>query len=612
MSSTRRPTSRGRGRNSATSRSCRSRKGCGGPSRRTERPRRGRQSVRNLERSGALLDEGAMKRAQGGLPVVSSYRLRRALQLALVAAVVVAFGPGSAVRGDETTRARTGHTQLTERQKAAHVLSRLTFGARPGEVDRVAALGWKAWVEKQLHPEKIDDSACERRLAGFKSLHMTNREIIDTFRQKPRDDSQAEKRRVNQLKQQPARELVQATLIRALYSERQLFEVMCNFWRNHFNVDVSKNACRFFTVNYEQDVIRKHVFGRFEDMLLASAKHPAMLVYLDNVLSQRPLSEDEKKLLAQPGADKNRRLQRLARERGLNENYARELLELHTLGVDNGYTQRDVRELARVLTGWTVDAGPRGSFGFRFRAGVHDQGAKRVLGMVVGGRSRIRGVAEGEVIIRKLARDPRTAHFIARKLCVYLVTDNPPEDLVERIAGVFLDTKGDLREVTRAIILDPAFFDPRYVGTKFRTPFEFTVAALRATGAEVRKPKRVLQALKIMRQPIYQCADPTGYYDTREAWLDPGVLALRWQLALDLVGRGRAAIRIDWRAFARGADEDRPLSVQLVHRLMPFGVGERTFRVLRETERRMQGMPRRAVVQRLVALLIGSPEFQRQ
>ncbi len=511
--------------------------------------------------------------------------------------------------GGSSTTART--PAATARARLVHVLRRLTFGPRPGDLAQITRVGWRAWVERQLEPESIPDRELERRLADFDALRMSNRELIDHYRAKPRDDSPAEAKRVARLRRVPIQQLEEATLLRAIYSERQLFEVMCNFWRNHFNVDARKNACRFFAVNYEQQVIRRHVFGKFEDMLLASAKHPAMLVYLDNVFSQKPLTPDERRLLAQKGADRNKRLQRLKRERGLNENYARELLELHTLGVDNGYTQRDVRELARVLTGWTVDTGPMGSFRFRFAARVHDDGPKRVMGWRVGGKSRIRGVAEGEWIIRRLAHDPRTARFIARKLCVYLVCDQPPAELVARIAKVFLDTGGDLRAVTRAIIFDPAFFDPAHVGAKFRTPFEFSVAALRALGADVRRCRPVLRALRIMREPVYECEDPTGYADTREAWLDPGVLALRWQLALDLIDRRPRAVRIEWRRFA-ALPRDRPLADSVAALLAPGGVGERTRAVLRRMEKRLEGEPRTTVAARLAAVLIGSPEFQVQ
>jgi uncharacterized protein (DUF1800 family) len=524
---------------------------------------------------------------------------------------LLGVGVATSAVGEEggTTRARG--PDLSRRGRAVHVLNRLAFGPRPGDVDRVAAMGWEAWVDQQLQPGEIQDPEAERRLRSFKSLGLTNRQIIDAYRAVQRDDSAEEQRRVNRLRRVPRQELIQATLIRAIYSERQLFEVMCEFWRNHFNVDVNKDGCQYFATNYEHEVIRKHVFGRFEDMLMASAKHPAMLIYLDNVYSQKPLTPDEIKALARPGADKNQRLRRLARERGLNENYARELLELHTLGVDNVYKQRDVRELARVLTGWTVDRGESGSFRFHFHENVHDPNPKRVLRWRVGGRSRIQGVAEGETVIQGLARHKATARFIAEKLCRYLVADDPPAALVDRVQKVFLKTKGDLRAVTRAIITDPVFFEPAHVGGKFRTPFEFTVAALRAVNADVRKTEPVLQAIKVMRQPVYECEDPTGYYDTREAWLDPGVLALRWQLALDLVERSPRAVRVNPALFG-SAPEDESLAVWLVERVVPGGVGAQTYTVLVRMEKRMGGAARPAVAKRLTALLLGSPEFQRQ
>jgi uncharacterized protein (DUF1800 family) len=382
---------------------------------------------------------------------------------------------------------------------------------------------------------------------------------------------------------------------------------MVDFWRNHFNVSLNKDAVRFLGADWEREVIRRHVFGRFEDMLLASAKHPAMLIYLDNALSQKPLSEQEARSIARAGRKKGQRLLDLERQRGLNENYARELLELHTLGVDGGYTQRDVTELARVLTGWTVDSRPEGGYGFWFRAEAHDVGPKQVLGWAFGKNG---GVEEGETVIRGLARHKGTARFIARKLCRYLVADCPPEDLIERVAQVFRRTGGDLCETTRAVVLDEAFFDAAYVRAKFKTPFEFVVSALRATAAEVSDPLPVLEALARMGQPLYHCDDPTGYSDTAEAWLDPGVLALRWQFAMALAERGAGPVHIP-RAFYEAGAEGGSVAAWLPAAIVPAGVGPTTARVLTNAVREHSGDPA-ALRRRLTAILLGSPEFQKQ
>ena len=496
---------------------------------------------------------------------------------------------------------------LSVHERAVQTLSRLTFGARPGDLSRTRALGFERWLKQQLAPESIPDKDLDRRLANFATLALSCNELVRTHRL-PQDAKATpeQRKRARELRTLPARELQQATFLRAVYSERQLYEVMCNFWRNHFNVSLNKNEVGFLATAYERDVVRAHCFGRFEDMLLASAKHPAMLIYLDNVLSQKPLTRDEQKALERAaGAPKlPQYLEKLQRERGLNENYARELLELHTLGVDNGYTQRDVIELARVLTGWTVSRGPNGDFTFAFRKRNHDPGTKRLLGWRFNAKQ---GVDAGIRAIRKLARHKNTASFIARKLCIYLITDTPSDELVDRIAKVFLATKGDLKAVTKAVVTDPAFFDRANYQSKFRTPLEATVAMVRVLDADVRNPQRLCNMLKLMRQPIYQCDDPTGYYDSAEAWLDPGALAVRWASALELAGGRGVGLRVANEPFGR-APSDAAYQRWLANQVIPSGLGSTT----------RAAIDRRAVVtpapsqRELLGLLLGSPEFQRQ
>ena len=390
---------------------------------------------------------------------------------------------------------------LNDRQRAQHVLDRLAFGGKPGDVERVLAMGVDRWIEEQLHPERIADGAVEARLAGM-----------------------PERRR-------PIAELTAQRIVRATESERQLNEVMVDFWLNHFNVFAQKGLDRVFITSYDRDVIRPHVWGRFEELLMATAKSPAMLFYLDN-----------------------------ARSRGgaINENYARELMELHTLGVDGGYTQKDVTELARVFTGWSID---RQEGRFLFRSFAHDRGEKSVLGVHLraGG-----GIEEGERMIRFLARRPATAHHIAYKLCQRLIADEPPATAVDRVAKTFLATDGDLRATVKAVIDSPEFWEPRYFRAKFKTPFEYAVSAIRAVGGTIDNPLPVAQQLRQMGEGLYLAQPPTGYSDTAQAWSSSGGLMARLNFAVALA------------------------------------------------ENRMPGVRVRTHDSRATALLLGSPEFQKQ
>ena len=368
---------------------------------------------------------------------------------------------------------------VNDRQRAEHALDRLAFGAKPGDVERVMKIGVEQWIEQQLHPERIDDRAVEARLASMPE------------------------------RSRPIAELTAQRIVRATESERQLNEVMADFWLNHFNVFAPKGLDRVFITSYEQDVIRPRVWGKFEDLLMATAKSPAMLFYLDN-----------------------------ARSRGgaLNENYARELMELHTLGVDGGYTQKDVTELARVLTGWSIDREGH----FIFRRFVHDRGEKTVLGVhfAAGG-----GIEEGERMIRFLAHRPATAHHIAYKLCQRLIADEPPASAVDRAAKTFLASGGDLRRTVQAVIDSPEFRDPKYFRVKMKTPFEYAVSAIRAVDGRVDNPLPVARQLREMGEGLYLSQPPTGYSDTAEAWSSSGGLMARLNFALALAGNKLPGVR---------------------------------------------------------------------
>ncbi len=407
---------------------------------------------------------------------------------------------------------RLTEQKLTERARAAHALNRLAFGPRAGEADRVMDEGVDQWIDRQLHPERIDDSAVAARLASFETLKKGNADLINQYykpivearRARKNGDGEQEQdtaamRELRQKSQRVVGELVAQRIIRATESDRQLNEVMVDFWMNHFNVFAGKGIDRFLLTSYERDTVRPRVWGKFEDLLRATAKSPAMLFYLDNARSRRD---------------------------AINENYAREIMELHTLGVDGGYTQKDVTELARVFTGWTID---RRSGEFIFRPFLHDAGAKTVLGVRLQG-----GIDEGERMIHILAHHPATAHHIALQLCQRLVADDPPTSLVDRVAKKFLDSGGDLRATVRAVISSPEFWDPSAFGAKVKTPFEYVISALRASGARMINPIPVARALQQIGEPLYGAQPPTGYSDKAEVWVNSGAMVNRMNFAVDL------------------------------------------------------------------------------
>ena len=410
-----------------------------------------------------------------------------------------------------------------------HALNRLTFGPRPGDVDRVQRTGLSEWIDQQLNPRRLDDAALERRLPQPPA-------------EAPRFDSPQEARRAAR---DAIGDLASAKLLRAAYSERQLEEVLVDFWFNHFNVFAGKGRTAIYLPEYEREAIRPFVLGRFRDLLGATAQHPAMLFYLDNWLSVDP-DAAARQTGRRPAAASQPAPQR--RRKGLNENYARELLELHTLGVDGGYSQKDVVDVARAFTGWTI--GPEGlprrstptqapaEAGFRFARALHDDGAKVVLGETIkaGG-----GVEDGERVLDIVARHPSTARHIATKLARRFVSDEPPEALVARAAARFRETDGDLREVVRAIVTSPEFFAAEARNAKVKTPLEFVVSAVRATGADMPKPQVMARGLRELGMPLYMCQPPTGYDDTAAAWISSGALVARINLAQQIAG-DRAAL----------------------------------------------------------------------
>jgi uncharacterized protein (DUF1800 family) len=419
---------------------------------------------------------------------------------------------------------------LTDEQKIAHLLSRLTFGSTPAETEKVKNKGLFPYLEEQLQPEKIPDFLVEDKVAKLKSVHLSSQELLELY--PPPQQAKAKGMEVSPM-QSPRYvilELQQAKLLRAVYSRRQLYEVMVDFWTNHFNVFAGKGADRWLVTSYDRDTIRPHALGRFRDLLLATAKSPAMLFYLDNWLSVNPeAAMNRPRATAAPVA-----------RRGINENYARELMELHTLGVDGGYTQKDVVEVARCFTGWTIRR-PRGQPEFLFDARMHDRGEKVALGTRIpaGG-----GMEDGVKVIDLLARHPSTARFIAAKLARRFVSDDPPSSLVDEAAKAFRESDGDIKEAVRAIVRSPEFFSPEVVQAKIKKPLEFVASALRTVEAETNASPALLRSLVRMGEPLFLAQPPTGFPDVGSTWISPDMLLTRINFAIDLTGNRIAGTRV--------------------------------------------------------------------
>jgi uncharacterized protein (DUF1800 family) len=468
---------------------------------------------------------------------------------------------------------------LTDQQKATHVLNRLAFGPRPGDVDRVQRMGIRQYIEQQLHPEQINDSAVDSRLSQLASIRMKTNELMARYPdpqqvaqragvQKPKADEKNAQANRNQLQtymmqnglerpQQLLQELEAQKIIRGVYSERQLQEVMTDFWFNHFNVYWNKGQDKWFTTDYEMNAIRPNAMGKFKDLLMATAKSPAMLFYLDNHLSTVPntapaISAAARARLANPGAplpgniaEQEANQAKNRKRDGINENYGRELMELHTLGVDGGYTQKDVQEVARALTGWTIDR-PRQDARFVFRLMMHDRGEKVVLG------NRIRaggGIEDGEKVIDILAHHPSTARFISTKLVRYFVSDNPPDSLVDKVAATFMKTDGDIREMLRTIFYSDEFMSPDAYGQKTKSAFEYVVSSVRAMNGETSGSPRMAQVLTKMGQPLYQFVAPTGFPDRADYWLTDGTLIERINFAVNLTANKLPDTRVQLNDF---------------------------------------------------------------
>jgi len=583
----------------------------------------------------------------------------------------------------------------TDRDEIVHVLNRITFGPRPGDVETVQSMGLHNYIEKQLHPETIDDSAVEQLVSGFDILQMSPEQLAQLFETERKNQQQKQAvasrqaqasgsaapipanppppnqgeeapstpptpqqkmanmvQQANQYRSVAAiTQLEQAKLVRAIDSQRQLQEVLVDFWSNHFNIDMKKGPDRVLKVVDDRDVIRPHILGRFRDLLEASAKSPAMLFYLDNAQSsvartvtpmeerftermQEQMTQNGNGALAPPVVKAGEK------RGGINENYAREIMELHTLGVDGGYTQKDVTEVARCFTGWSIK---RGTGEFVFRQMMHDNGPKFVLGHQIpaGG-----GMRDGEMVLDILASHPATAHHISLQLCQRFVSDDPPASLVDRVAGVFTRTGGDLRKVTEAILTSPEFLSPANYNNKIKSPLEFAVSAVRASGSSItpqapppydkiasategaaimgrgqaadRLAKRPRQSLNWhiyeMGEPLFACTPPTGYKEVSSSWVSPGALIERLNFAMALTQQQLSDIHFDSKTILGTADLDRPDAVldQSASVLLQNNISASTRKVLEQTALPAPGDSKTVNPNKLIALMIGSPEFQRK
>ena len=484
---------------------------------------------------------------------------------------------------------------LNTRQAAAHLLSRFSFGARPGEVDAVAAMGLEEWLEQQL-AGGLTDSEANERLKSMNTLLLSNETIANTYLTPPQvlrlavknklvvrdsvkgQDKPEYREQIRQLMVQQGlkpfvelqTQLINQKIIRAAYGTNQLHEVLTDFWFNHFNVSLTKPQCQQFILTFERDAIRPNVTGNFKDMLVATAKHPAMLEYLDNsssVSDNNALAKNPRRIQQQQNLNKalearmgdssmknNAIAQQLVnakRVQGLNENYAREVMELHTLGVDGGYTQKDVTEVARALTGWAVkpllDDGPgkrlldktnidqmqkRGFVlenDFIFRADKHDEGEKLILGKTFDGKT---GYQEGMDVLDLLSRQKATAKFISKKLATRFVSDKPSDALVQKMADRFLKTDGNIKEVLLTMVESVEFWQTDALREKIKSPFELVISAVRSTNADLKQPFQVFNWCSRMGQRFYYYQAPTGFPDKASFWINTGSLLNRMNFGL--------------------------------------------------------------------------------
>ena len=562
---------------------------------------------------------------------------------------------------DPKFKGRLPVTELTEDQALWHALNRLGYGPAPGDADRIRKMGLEKWIDQQLHPESVDDSALEQRLQKYPTLTESSGKLLGQYpppglaakqageTKQEYKQQLAEKRRAALAQmadanddntdraqqmlakmQGPGRivaELSMAKIDRAVYSRRQLEAVMEDFWFNHFNVFAQKGADRWMLTAYVRDTIRPHTMGKFQDLLVATAKSPAMLFFLDNWQSVDPVAfkEHQQEIAMRraryqgifggefgaqgPGARKQQ-------DRGLNENYGREVMELHTVGVDAGYTQQDVIEMARCLTGWTVRE-PRRDPEFMFRPEFHAEGKKVVMGRTF----NYGGERDGEEALKMLANDPRTAKFISNELARHFVSDNPPQALVDRMAKEYLATGGDIRSVLKAMIYSQEFWSKEAYRAKIKTPFELVASTARALNADVAISLPLAMWTARMGEPLFLCQPPTGYSDKAATWVNTGALLNRLNFALAFSSGRLAGTHVDLGPMF-GDDASKDPEMALSRSLDLFLGGQVESRTRQTLEARLGDPqilrarlddPVRQVNEGLLSgLVLGTPEFQRR
>jgi uncharacterized protein (DUF1800 family) len=593
--------------------------------------------------------------------------IARCTAITLVLAACGATQAGSA----RVTTASTGGDvamrdtrEQTADEQVKQALNRVAFGARPGDAERVRAMGVDKWIEMQLSPQKIDDRATDQFVARFPVLAMSPAELLKDYpepnqliRERKREmarngetvmrDSSGGKlagldltaadsmrfKEAGRLSRQMLVELQTAKVARAVIGSRQLEEVMVDFWENHFTVFAGKGPERYFLGQYERESIRRRALGKFRDLLGAVAKSPAMLYYLDNwestVEADRPALVVRANRGGGAGNGRGRnamaRTARLAaagrdstkkpRLHGLNENYGRELMELHTLGVDGGYTQADVVSAARAFTGWTVEK-PRENGTFVFRPALHDAGEKVFLGHTL---KPNRGIEDGEQVLDIVATQPATARFIAAKLVRRFVSDSAPPALVDRVAETFTRSDGDIRECLRTIFTSPEFFSRAAYKAKVKSPFELVVSALRVVGARADSTPRTAQMVAKLGQPLYGHLAPNGYPERGDAWINTGAILARINFGLVVAaGRVPGASRAEWTDGAELAALPRTAQVDGVIRSILGGeASPDTRKVLESGVNPMASDSTSAATQlngfeNMVGLALGAPEFQRR
>ncbi len=538
---------------------------------------------------------------------------------------------------------------LTQEQRIFHVLNRLGFGPRPGDVERVKAMGLENYINQQLAPEKITDTVAENKVKDLSVLTMSTAELYEKYPQpaqiirrlqetgtlpkemadgpenanpkNPRENEDYRKAVQDYYKekglQQPQRmmaELHASRILRAVYSEQQLQEVMVDFWTNHFNVFAGKGADRWLLPAYDRDTIRPNAMGKFSALLQATAQSPAMLFYLDNFQSVSPNANANRPRAQQMLANVPAAQQR----RGINENYARELMELHTLGVDGGYTQKDVQEVARCFTGWTIfqprggafapmqlrgDAARRTAGTFFFNARTHDDGEKIVLGQKIpaGG-----GFNDGLKVLDILARHPSTAKFIATKLVRHFVSDTPSPALVDRVAAAFTRSDGDIRETLKAIFFSNEFNSAEAYRAKVKRPFELVISAIRTLGADTNGGPGTHQWIARMGEPLYGFQTPNGYSDAAESWVNTGGLLERMNFGIALAGNRVQGTRVDLTKLVEANTDKSKMIDESLKEILAGEVSTATKETL------LKQLDQADPIAKVVGLILGTPEFQRQ